>query len=183
MSALPMQLIRPDGTALIRCTVWLGLVLIIPFGGLDYDLAKVPKLSHAPRGFPCAQPRSGDDVHELDAINNESFKGRHVLKLPAGIGELLREFGTSLEFCKRNLQTKLPKMFALLNSGSTGSYGRHDPSTDDDSEERERTRQNANDNRDVHIVAGTIIGGLSGLLIGSVGLLIWCKRFMPNVKS
>jgi hypothetical protein len=32
-------------------------------------------------------------------------------------------------------------------------------------------------------VAGTIIGGLSGLLIGSVGLLIWCKRFMPNVKS
>jgi hypothetical protein len=28
MSALPMQLITPDGTALIRCTVWLGILLL-----------------------------------------------------------------------------------------------------------------------------------------------------------
>ena len=49
MSALPMQLIAPDGTPLIRCTVWLGILMLLvmecaPFNTLPIFLLRYVKI-------------------------------------------------------------------------------------------------------------------------------------------
>ena len=129
-----------------------------------------------------AQPWCGDNIHELHAINNECLERRKLLKLPGSVGELLCRLSTLLELGECNLQTKLSEMLPLLNACRPGCNRGSAPHTDENTKESERAGQDADKDSLIHILAG-VVGGLSGLLIGAIGLLIWSVRMMPNAQA
>ena len=172
---------KPQRGGRVRCSAWLGIVFL--FGGLNNNLAEIPKLRHPAGSFVSTQSRCGYDVHELGALKNERLERRNLLKLSGGVGKLLGQLGTTLKLRERNLQSKLTEMLPLLKAGSAGSGGQSAPNTNRSSNQGSAGSDGGDKNNLTHIFVAGVVGCISVVCGYLIGVWITVRLTMPNDPS